>query len=151
MGAFAPISNTLLNATPLILGGLAVAVAFRAGLFNIGVQGQMIVGAIFAGYVAFAWQPAARGCTCSSRWWPASLGGALWGGLAGFLKARTGAHEVITTIMLNYVALYLLVYLLGGEGLPGAGVQPGDLAARPRAPRGCRTCSARTCGCTSAC
>jgi general nucleoside transport system permease protein len=120
VGAFTPISNTLLNATPLILGGLAVAVAFRTGLFNIGVQGQMVVGAIFSGYVAFAWPlpPVVHLVVALAA---GVLGGALWGGLAGFLKARTGAHEVITTIMLNYVALYLLVYLLGVKGFQDPG------------------------------
>ncbi|MCU1613362.1 MAG: inner-rane translocator [Frankiales bacterium] len=115
-----PISNTLLNATPLILGGLGVAVAFRTGLFNIGVQGQMIIGAIFAGYVAFAWQlPHVIHLVVALL--AGVLGGALWGGLAGWLKARTGAHEVITTIMLNYVALGLLTYLLGVKGFQAPG------------------------------
>jgi ABC-type uncharacterized transport system permease subunit len=119
-GTFGPISNTLLNAAPLILGGLAVAVAFRTGLFNIGVQGQLIVGAIFAGYVAFSWSmPPVIGVLVSLA--AGILGGALWGGLAGWLKARTGAHEVITTIMLNYVALYLLSYLLGVKGFQAPG------------------------------
>jgi general nucleoside transport system permease protein len=117
---FSPISNTLLNATPLILGGLAVSVAFRTGLFNIGVQGQLIMGAIFAGYVAFAWQlpPVIHVVVALLA---GVLGGALWGGLAGVLKARTGAHEVITTIMLNYIALGLLTYLLGVAGFQAPG------------------------------
>jgi general nucleoside transport system permease protein len=120
VGAFTPISNTLLNATPLILGGLAVGVAFRTGLFNIGVQGQMIVGAIFSGYVAFAWQlPHVVHLVVALA--AGVVGGALWGGVAGWLKARTGAHEVITTIMLNYIALYLLVYLLGVKGFQAPG------------------------------
>ncbi len=110
-----PISDTLVNAAPLILGGLAVTVAFRAGLFNIGVQGQLIVGAIFAGYVGFAFS-LPPGLHLLLALFAGVLGGALWGGLVGFLKARTGAHEVITTIMLNYVAVYLLGYLLGLDG-----------------------------------
>ena len=118
--AFGPLSNTLLNAAPLILGGLAVAVAFRTGLFNIGVQGQLIMGAVAAGYVAFSWSmPPVIGVLVSLV--AGMLGGALWGGLAGWLKARTGAHEVITTIMLNYVALYLLSYLLGVRGFQAPG------------------------------
>ena len=117
---FDPLSNTLLNATPLILGGLAVGVAFRTGLFNIGVQGQMILGAVFAGYVGFAWQlpPVLHVIVAILA---GVLGGALWGGIAGWLKARTGAHEVITTIMLNYIALGLLAYLLGVKGFQAPG------------------------------
>ncbi len=112
---FLPISDTLVNAAPLILGGLAVSVAFRAGLFNIGVQGQLIMGAIAAGYVGFAWHlPIVIHLIVALI--AGILGGALWGGLVGWLKARTGAHEVITTIMLNYVAYYFLGYLLGVSG-----------------------------------
>jgi simple sugar transport system permease protein len=114
-GIFGPISETLVNATPLILGGLSVALAFRAGLFNIGGQGQLILGAIFAGYVGFAWHlpPVIHVIVAVVA---GIVGGALWGGLSGFLKARTGAHEVISTIMLNYVALYLLAFLLSVKG-----------------------------------
>jgi len=110
-GVFYPLSETLTIATPLALAGLAVALPFRAGLFNIGAQGQIIMGAIIAGGIGFKLN------------WPfpwllitavlgAVVGGALWAGLAGWLKARTGAHEVITTIMLNYIALYFLQWLL---------------------------------------
>jgi ABC-type uncharacterized transport system permease subunit len=116
-----PISETLVNAAPLILGGLAVGVAFRAGLFNIGVQGQLIMGAVCAGYVGFAvtLPPVVHVLAALVA---GVIGGAVWGGLAGWLKARTGAHEVISTIMLNYVALYFLNYLLGVSGfqVPGS-------------------------------
>ena len=115
VGYLGPISETLTNATPLIAGGLAVGVAFRAGLFNIGGQGQIILGAIFAGFVGFHWHlPVVLHLIAAVV--AGILGGALWGGLAGFLKARTGAHEVITTIMLNYVAINLLGYLLSVKG-----------------------------------
>ncbi|HET8601744.1 MAG TPA: ABC transporter permease [Segeticoccus sp.] len=110
-----PISETLVNATPLILGGLSVALAFRAGLFNIGGQGQIIAGAVCAAYVGFHWQLPA-GIHLIAALAAGIVGGAFWGGIAGFLKARTGAHEVITTIMLNYVALYFLQYLLNVRG-----------------------------------
>lgn len=110
-----PISDTLFNAAPLILGGLSVGLAFRAGLFNIGGQGQLIAGAICAGYVGFAWDlPVVLHLLVALV--AGIVGGAVWGGIAGWLKARTGAHEVISTIMLNYVALYLLFYLLSVEG-----------------------------------
>ncbi|MEP7089416.1 MAG: ABC transporter permease [Nocardioidaceae bacterium] len=105
------ISETLVYAGPVTLAGLSVAMAFRAGLFNIGAQGQVIVGAAVAGWLGFSLDLP----------WPLQvpivlvggmLGGAAWGGIAGVLKARTGAHEVITTIMLNYLAVNLLAYLL---------------------------------------
>jgi general nucleoside transport system permease protein len=106
-----PISETLVNATPLILVGLSVGLAFRAGLFNIGGQGQVIIGAICAGYVGFAWHlPAVLHLLVALV--AGTIGGAAWSGIAGWLKARTGAHEVITTIMLNYVALNLLAFVL---------------------------------------
>ncbi len=112
---FRPLSETALNATPLICAGLSVALAFRAGLFNIGGQGQILIAAIFAGYVGFAW-PLPPVLHVVVAVLAGILGGALWGGLAGWLKARTGAHEVISTIMLNYVAFNLLAYLLGLRG-----------------------------------
>jgi len=114
-GYAGPISETLTNATPLILGGLSVGLAFRAGLFNIGGQGQVIMGAVFAGFVGFHWH-LAPGLHLVLGILAGMLGGALWGGLAGLLKAKTGAHEVITTIMLNYVAVYFLAYLLSVKG-----------------------------------
>ena len=115
-----PISDTLFNAAPLILGGLSVGVAFRAGLFNIGGQGQLIIGAVCAGWVGFAFDlPVVVHLLVALV--AGVVGGALWGGLAGWLKARTGAHEVISTIMLNYVALYLLYYLLSVSGFQAEG------------------------------
>jgi general nucleoside transport system permease protein len=114
-GYAGPISETLTNATPLILGGLSVGLAFRAGLFNIGGQGQVIMGAICAGFVGFHWH-LAPGLHLLLGILAGMLGGAAWGGLAGLLKAKTGAHEVITTIMLNYIAVYFLAYLLSVKG-----------------------------------
>jgi simple sugar transport system permease protein len=114
-GYAGPISETLTNATPLILGGLSVGLAFRAGLFNIGGQGQVIMGAVCAGFVGFHWH-LAPGLHLLLGILAGMLGGAAWGGLAGLLKAKTGAHEVITTIMLNYIAVYFLAYLLSVKG-----------------------------------
>jgi len=119
-----PLINTLTNATPLIVAGLALAITFKAGLFNIGGRGQMIMGVILGGWAAIALQNVLpHWLTLIIAVILAMIGGALWGGLAGFLKARTGAHEVISTIMLNFVAFYLLQYLLATPGLlqaPGA-------------------------------
>ncbi len=106
-----PITETLTIATPLIAAGLGVALAFRAGLFNIGAQGQILVGAAAAGYVGFS-VALPPGVHLLAALVAGCAAGAAWGGIAGYLRARTGAHEVITTIMLNYVALYLVAYLL---------------------------------------
>jgi ABC-type uncharacterized transport system permease subunit len=109
--AVGPIMGSIYTATPLILGGLAVAVAFRSGLFNIGGEGQVIAGAFTSGWVGFivSLPPVLHLILAVAA---GIAGGAMWGLIAGFLKARTGAHEVITTIMLNYVARFGLLYLL---------------------------------------
>jgi len=108
------IFETLTFATPLILSGLAVTLAFRAGLFNIGAQGQIILGAAFAGAVGFGMHlpPVIHLLAVILA---GAIGGAIWGGIAGFLKAKTGAHEVIVTIMLNYIAISLVLYLLKNQ------------------------------------
>lgn len=126
--AIRPFTQTLTRATPLIAAGLGVALTFRAGLFNIGGRGQMLMAAAAAGWVGFTWDLP----------WPLHMlvamiagmtAGALWSGIAGALKAFTGAHEVISTIMLNYVAFYLLSYALATPGLLQA---PGS--ANPKTP-----------------
>lgn len=117
-----PFTETLTFATPLILAGLGVAVAFRTGLFNIGGRGQMLVAAGAAGYVGFAW-PLPPGIHLIVALLFGIAAGAIWGGIVGLLKARTGAHEVILTIMLNYVAFYLISFLLR---TPGALQAPGS-------------------------
>lgn len=117
-----PLTDTLAFATPLIAGGLGVALAFRVGLFNIGGRGQMLIAAACAGWVGFSFN-LPWGVHLVVTLAAGILGGALWGGLVGLLKARTGAHEVILTIMLNYVAFYLLSYLLR---TPGALQAPGS-------------------------
>lgn len=108
---FYPLSETLVATTPLILTGLAVTLAFRAGLFNIGAQGQFIFGAIAASYVGFAFTLPV-GVHVIAAILAGTVAGALYGGIVGLLKAKTGAHEVIVTIMLNYVASYFLLWLL---------------------------------------
>jgi len=115
-----PLSETLFNATSLIAAGLAVALAFRVGLFNIGARGQIIIGVIFSGIVAFHF-PIQGPLAVVVAILAGIIGGALWGGIVGILRARTGAHEVITTIMLNYVAVNLLIYLLKTPVLQQAG------------------------------
>ena len=115
IGSMSAIGATMLRATPIILTGLSVMVAFRAGLFNIGGTGQAIMGLLVAGTIAVNLHlPGA------SHWIVAlvgaALGGGLWGALAGFLKVARGAHEVVVTIMLNYIAIRFGEYLLGLGG-----------------------------------
>jgi len=111
-----PLTETLSFATPLIAAGLGVALGFRAGLFNIGGRGQMLFGAAAAGWVAFSFD-LPYGIHLAVALIVGIAAGGLWGGIAGLLKARTGAHEVITTIMLNYVAYYFVYWMLSTPGL----------------------------------
>nr|WP_296068683.1 ABC transporter permease [uncultured Actinoplanes sp.] len=114
--AFNPLSETLTYAAPLVFTGLAVAIAFRGGLFNIGGQGQAVIGTICGGVAGFAFS-LPYGVHLIVALLAGALGGALWGFLPGYLKARTGAHEVITTIMLNYVATLFLSWLILQNGV----------------------------------
>ena len=108
---FYPLSETLVTATPLILTGLSVALAFKSGLFNIGAQGQFIFGAIGASYIGFHFHLPVVVHVIAALVVGVILA-AFWGGLVGLLKAKTGAHEVIVTIMLNYVAGYFILWIL---------------------------------------
>jgi len=110
-GSTRAVSETLTNATPYIIAGLALGLSFRAGLFNIGGLGQMIVGGLCATWVGFTFSlPAIVHIPLAL--FAALLGGAAFGAIPGLLKAHTGAHEVITTIMLNNIALLLLTWVL---------------------------------------
>ena len=114
-----PLTETLTVATPLIIASAGMAVSFRAGLFNIGGTGQLIVGAMAAGYVGFAVQlPVVLHLLVALL--AGVLAGGVWGGIAGFLKARFGANEVISTIMLNWIATYLLFFALKTAAFTGA-------------------------------
>ena len=109
--AIRPLTETLTIATPLILAGLSVGLAFRAGLFNIGGQGQVILGAVFAAWIGFGLDlPVVVHVVLAMV--GGAVGGAFWAAIAGFLKARTGAHEVIVTIMLNNIAAYLVLWIV---------------------------------------
>ena len=110
-GSVRAISETLFTATPLVLAGLAVAVGFRTGLFNIGARGQMFIGGLFAVWVGLHVDlPVVLHISLAII--AAIIGGGIWGGITGLLKARTGAHEVITTIMLNFVAAFFVLWAL---------------------------------------
>ncbi len=110
-GSGPTVAETLVKSVPLIITGLAVALGLRAGLFNIGVEGQLLVGGLCAAYVGYAVKlPAVVHlplCIVCGM-----IGGAAWGLLPGFLRAKRGVHEVITTIMMNYIAFYLTHYLV---------------------------------------
>jgi general nucleoside transport system permease protein len=128
-----PLTETLTFATPLIAAGLGVALGFRVGLFNIGGRGQMLIAAALGGWVAFA-VDLPYGIHMVVALIVGIAGGALWGGIVGLLKAKTGAHEVITTIMLNYVAGYLVSYWLRDGFLKAPGSNnPKSPASKPTA------------------
>ncbi len=112
VSAFEPISETLVAATPLMMAGLGIALAFRAGLFDIGGQGQLILGAAGATLAGFSLPGLPGILHLPFAIIVGAAFGAAWGFVPGILKARTGAHEVITSMMLNYVGLNLLTYLL---------------------------------------
>jgi simple sugar transport system permease protein len=118
--ALRPFSETLTNAAPLILTGLAVAIPFRAGLFNIGGQGQAIMGALAGGTVGILLSTTGF-VSVPLAILAGLLAGGLWGYLVGVLKAKTGAHEVILTIMLNYVAFYFLLWYIHQQGIDDPG------------------------------
>jgi ABC-type uncharacterized transport system permease subunit len=116
-GAFGSVDawvKTLANATPLILAGFAVGIGFKAGLFNIGAQGQFLVGALGATAVALALNDASPVVAIPLSLLGGMGAGLLWGMIPGILKAFSGAHEVVTTIMLNYVAVFLVSGVIGG-------------------------------------
>jgi simple sugar transport system permease protein len=126
-GSVRAISETLFTATPLILAGLAVAVGFRTGLFNIGVRGQMFIGGLFALWVGLHVElPPLLHVPLAVV--AAIIGGGLWGGIAGLLKARTGAHEVITTIMLNFIAAFFVLFALKTSVFQAAGSEQAQSA-----------------------
>ena len=118
-GQESAIVNTLVSTTPLLLGGLAVAIGFKAGLFNIGAQGQFLMGALGAVAVGVAMSDAPPPIAIPAALAGGMLAGAAWGFIPGFLKAVSGAHEVVTTIMLNYVAGSVLAWAVTGPlGVP---------------------------------
>ena len=117
---FFPISETLTYAAPLVFTGLSVALAFRGGLFNIGGQGQAVIGTVCAALAGFL-LPLPPVVHLLAALCAGLLGGALWGFVPGILKARTGAHEVIVTIMLNYTANLFLGWLILQKGIQASG------------------------------
>ncbi len=118
-GSLRALSETAVWATPYIFAGLAVSLAFRGGMFNIGAEGQLALGATAAAWIGYA-LPDVLGVQIPGLIHlflvvaGGMAAGAMWGAIPGWLKAKTGAHEVINTIMMNYIALNLVSYLLNG-------------------------------------
>ena len=121
IAAFWPLSESLVTSTPYIFAGLAVALGFKCNLFNIGVEGQLYIGALASAWIGYS----INGLPLLIHLPLAFLGGALaaaiWGGIPGYLRAKTGAHEVINTIMMNYIAFRLADWLLNGPMKRGGG------------------------------
>lgn len=123
--AFNPFLESLVQSTPYIFAGLAVALGFRSGLFNIGVEGQLFIGAACATYVGYAITGLPAWIHMPLAFLAGALGGAFWGFVPGWLKAKTGGHEVINTIMMNWIAFRLTEWLLSGPMTrPGSGGMP---------------------------
>jgi len=129
------IGQVLFKATPLIFTGLSCALAFRAGLFNIGAEGQLYVGAFATAWVGFTFPGLPPVILVPLCFLAGALGGAAWGAVPGYLKARFGAHEVINTIMLNFVALALTSYLVSDVFVVPQTVHTPEIAPAAQLPR----------------
>lgn len=112
LGGMNKIGETLLKTTPLIFTGLAISFAFRTGLFNIGAEGQYVIGAITTVAAGYIFRDLPSFILIPIVLIAGALGGAIWSAIAGFLKAKFGIHEVITTIMLNYTGLHVSNYIV---------------------------------------
>ncbi len=127
--ALAPISESLVASVPLIFASLAVALGFRCGLFNIGAEGQLLVGALASVWVGYRVTGLPWIIHMPLAVLAGAVAGGIWGAIPGYLKARTGAHEVITTIMMNWIAIRLTDWLTRGPMArsPGVPKTPGIL------------------------
>lgn len=132
-GNWLAFTNTLVKSTPLVFTGLAVAVAFSGSLWNIGVDGQLTVGALAAGAVGptLAGWPRPLGITLVLA--AGATGGALWAGVCGWLRARRATSEVISTVMMNFVAMQLLSWAVHGPLMEPSGAYPKSVAIAPAA------------------
>jgi len=122
LDAFRPIAESLVISTPYIFAGLGVALGFRGGLFNIGAEGQLYIGGLASVYVGYSITGLPWYIHLPLALAVGTLAGAFWGAIPGMLKAWTGAHEVINTIMMNYIAFRLADYLLLGPMARGDGI-----------------------------
>ena len=116
LGSPRALAETLVQTTPYMLLGLALTVGFRCGLFNIGAEGQFYIGALFAVFVGYSVKGLPVYIHLPLAVLAGALGGALWGAVPGYLKAKLGTHEVINTIMMNYIAVRLIDFLVNKKG-----------------------------------
>ncbi|RPJ19592.1 MAG: ABC transporter permease, partial [Chloroflexi bacterium] len=121
--AIYPFTESLVTATPYIFAGLSVALGFRCGLFNIGAEGQFFIGALCSAFVGYSIKGVPAFIHLPLALLAGALGGAVWGMIPGFLKARFGAHEVVNTIMMNWIAFRLSDWLLNGP-MKASGFRP---------------------------
>ncbi|MBE7433315.1 MAG: ABC transporter permease [Anaerolineales bacterium] len=121
--AFYPFTESLVTATPYIFAGLSVAIGFRCGLFNIGAEGQFFIGALCCAFVGYSISGLPMVIHLPLAILGGALGGAIWGMVPGYLKARFGAHEVVNTIMMNWIAFKLSDWLLNGP-MKASGFRP---------------------------
>jgi len=132
--AFNPFLESLVVATPYIFAGLAVALGFRSGVFNIGVEGQLFIGAATATFVGYSIKGLPTLIHVPLALLAGAVGGGLWGFIPGFLRAKTGGHEVINTIMMNWIAFRLTDWLLAGPmQRPSSGGMPISPEVQPTA------------------
>lgn len=114
LSAFKPFLESLVTTTPYIFTGVAIALGFKGGVFNIGAEGQLFVGSVMSAWAGFAFKGLSPFIHVPLALGVGFLAGALWGFIPGWLKAKTGAHEVINTIMMNYIAFNLTEFLVSG-------------------------------------
>ena len=136
IGSRADLARTLDGATPLIFTGLAVAIPYRAGLFNIGAEGQLVTAGFTAGFVGAQFGHLPPVVLLPLIVLASMAAGTLWGAIAGFLRARLGVHEVIGTILLNFIAWTVVKFLLAQVGFQGMEPKTADVPAAVMLPRG---------------
>ena len=121
--AIYPFTESLVAATPYIFAALSVAIGFRCGLFNIGAEGQVLMGALSSAYIGYSLTGLPAFIHLPLALLGGAAGGAIWGMIPGYLKARFGAHEVVNTIMMNWIAFKLSDWLLNGP-MKASGFRP---------------------------
>ncbi|MEN6364794.1 MAG: ABC transporter permease [Rectinema sp.] len=120
------ITEILVRTVPLILIGLGIAISFRSGILNIGAEGQMQIGIVASAAVALAFPDMPKWLLLPLVLLTGAAGGALWGGVAGYLKAKLGVNEILSTVMLNYIAAQIYGFLLRGPMIDPAELQTGS-------------------------